>query len=168
MIAALGPLYAAGHQTQDPLAYIDVLSDPARIVERGYTLAQAAQSSICVFFTYPSLMGFEEGLQLVAEPLSRGISYRSLYEQSAWEDPDLRDFISQCQTLGQDIRFVPELPFKMQLFDQKTSLLSLQDPLAGTPSFTALSITHPGLAQVLGLAFEQYWQAGNIFEVPGD
>lgn len=160
LVKSLGPLYAAGHGTQDPLAYIEVLSEPNRIVDRGHQLAQAAQESICVFFTYPSLMSFEEGLKLVEEPIQRGIRYRSIYEFNAWEEPNGRDFIQQCKAWGQEVRFVAEVPFKMQLFDGQVTLLSLQDPLAGTPSFTALSVSHPGLAQTLGLAFESLWMQG--------
>ena len=162
LVTALAPLYLAGHKTQDPLAYIEVLSEPNRIVERGSNLAQSAQESITVFFTYPSLLGYEEGLKLVKNPLERGITYRSIYEYSIWEDPSSRDFIRQCQEWGQEVRFVPEVPFKMQLFDERTILLSLQDPLVSTPSFTALSINHPGLAKMLQIAFETLWREGTV------
>ena len=162
MVAALTPLYTDGHGTQDPLAYIDVLSEPNRIVDQGARLAKSAQSSICVFFTTPSLLSYEEGLELVHDPLQRGIKYRSIYEAYVWEDPASREFIEQCQTWGQQVRFVPNLPFKMQLFDERVTLLSLQDPVAGTPSFTALSVTHMGLARMLQIAFETLWQQGTV------
>lgn len=162
LVAALAPLYLVGHNTQDALAYIEVLSEPNRIVERGSNLAQSAQKSIAVFFTYPSLLSYEEGLKLVKNPLSNGISYRSIYEYSIWQDPSSRDFIHQCQEWGQEVRFVPEVPFKMQLFDEQTILLSLQDPLVSTPSFTALSINHPGLAKMLQISFEILWEEGTV------
>ena len=162
LVTALTPLYLAGHKTQDPLAYIEVLSEPNRIVERGSNLAQSAEKSINVFFTYPSLLGYEEGLKLVKNPLERGITYRSIYEYSIWEDPSSRDFIHQCQEWGQEVRFVPEVPFKMQLFDERAILLSLQDPLVSTPSFTALSINHPGLAKMLQISFETLWREGTV------
>ena len=161
MTALLGPLYAAGHRNQDPLAYVEVLSDPARIAERGGLLAQSAEQSICTFFTAPSLLSHEAGLELVREPLERGIRYRTIYEQNVWEDPSSQEFIRQCQDWGQEARFVPSLPYKLLLFDERGVLLSLQDPLVSTPSFTALSITHPGLAMTLKLAFETLWEQGN-------
>ena len=160
MVAALAPLYAAGHCNQDPLAYIEVLSEPSRIVDRGTHLAQSAQQSICVFFTYPSLLSHEAGLKLVQNPLNRGISYRTIYEHNVWQDPSSREFIHQCQKWGQQVRFVPETPFKMQLFDERVTLLSLQDPLESIPRFTALNITHPGLAKMLKIAFETLWRQG--------
>ncbi len=160
LVATLTPLYAVGHGTQDPLAYIEVLSEPNRIAERGAALAQSAQQSICVFFTQPSLLSYEEGLQLVQNPLSRGVNYRTIYEYNIWLDPTGREFVRQCETWGQQVRFVPEVPFKMQLFDGQVTLLSLQDPLVGTPSFTALAITHPGLAKILQMAFDTLWQQG--------
>lgn len=160
LMTTLTPLYQSGHGTQDPLAYIEVLSEPRRIAERGTDLAQSAQQSICVFFSHPSLLSYEEGLQLAQDPLSRGICYRTIYEHSIWQEPDGREFVRQCQTWGQQVRFVPEVPFKMQLFDGRVTVLSLQDPLVGTPSFTALTITHPGLAKMLQIAFEDLWQQG--------
>lgn len=159
-INALAPLYTQGHNTQDPLAYIDVISEPNRITDCGVKLSQAAQSSISVFFTYPSLLSHEDGLTLVQDPLQRGICYRTIYEHNIWQDPSSQDFIRQCQDWGQHVRFVNEVPFKMQLFDQKITLLSLQDPLSGTPSFTALNITHPGLGGMLNIAFESLWAQG--------
>jgi sugar-specific transcriptional regulator TrmB len=162
LVASLASLYLAGHSTQDPLAYVEVLSEPNRIADRGSQLARSAQESICVFFTYPSLLSYEEGLKLVQDPLDRGISYRTIYEYNIWQDPVSREFIHQCQSWGQQVRFVPEVPFKMQLFDQRITLLSLQDPLAGTPAFTALSITHIGLAKMLQIAFETLWQQGGL------
>ncbi|MBE9070257.1 transcriptional regulator [Leptolyngbya cf. ectocarpi LEGE 11479] len=160
IVAALGPLYEAGHRNQDPLAYVEVLSDPARIAERGELLARGAQESICAFFTSPSLLSYEVGLKLVRPALERGLSYRTIYERNAWQDPSSQEFIRQCQTWGQEIRFVDAVPFKLQLFDGRSVLLSLQDPLVSTPSFTALSITHPGLAMTLKIAFESLWLKG--------
>lgn len=159
-VAALSPLYTKGHNTQDPLAYIDVLSEPNRIADCGAKLSQSAQSSISVFFTYPSLLSHEDGLNLVKDPLQRGICYRTIYEHNIWQDPSSQDFIRQCQAWGQHVRFVEKVPFKMQLFDQRITLLSLQDPLSGTPSFTALNVTHPGLGEMLNIAFETLWNQG--------
>jgi hypothetical protein len=162
LVTSLASLYRAGHNTQDPLASIEVLSDPNRIAERGIQLAHAAQESISVFFTYPSLLSYEEGLQLVQTPLKRGICYRTIYEFNIWQDPVSREFIQQCQDWGQQVRFVAELPFKMQLFDQQTTLISLQDPRFSTPAFTALSISHVGLAKMLQIAFETLWHQGGL------
>ena len=162
MVTALAPLYAAGHHNQDPLAYIEVLSNPNHINQRASHLAQSAENSICVFFTHPSLLSHEEGLKLVKDPLNRGIIYRTIYEHNVWQDPSSREFIRQCQGWGQQVRFVAEVPFKMQLFDQRVTLLSLQDPMVSTPSFTALSINHPGLAKTLQISFEALWTEGDI------
>lgn len=124
-------------------------------------MAQAAEHSICVFFTYPSLLSYEEGLKLVAGPLKRSTTYRTIYEHNVWQDSSSRDFIRQCQDWGQQVRFVAAVPFKMQLFDEQVTLLSLQDTVASSPSFTALSVTHPGLAMILQISFEALWREGD-------
>lgn len=160
VVQALTPLYAAGNNTQDPLFHIDVLSEPNRIIDRGIRLAASVEKSICEFFSHTALRQPQEDLARVRELLERGIQYRSIYEKSAWADPDNREFITQCQTWGQEIRFVNQLPFQMQLFDQQVTLLSLQDPLAESPSFTGLCLTHPGFTHMLQISFEVMWRSG--------
>jgi hypothetical protein len=53
----------------------------------------------------------------------------------------------------------PELPLKVQLFDDEVALLSMQDPVGGPPSFTALSVRHRGMVAFLAMAFERLWEA---------
>lgn len=64
---------------------------------------------------------------------------------------------------GQQIRLVSELPVKMNAFDDEAVLLSMQDPVGGPPSFTALAIRHRGTVAFLNLAFERLWEQGETF-----
>lgn len=160
LITALTPLYTAANGSGDPSAYIDVFSESRQIAERALALAQAAAQSICVCFKRPSIISDEDNLRLVQEPLSRGVTYRTLYERSILIDPASCDFIARCVAAGQQARFVEHLPIKMQLLDDRVVLLSLPDPISGAPRFTAVSIAHTGLAQMLAIAFEQLWQQG--------
>ncbi len=160
LIAATQPLYTAGSDEDNPLDYIDVLLDPRQIGARALTLAQEAEHEILVCFKRPLVSAFAENIAEVRDPLSRGVRYRALYELSAREDAEMQPLLNAFREFGQEMRFVPALPIKMNLFDARAALLSLQDPLTGRPSITALCLTHPSLALTLKKAFEAFWAEG--------
>jgi hypothetical protein len=58
----------------------------------------------------------------------------------------------------------PELPLKMQAFDDEAVLISMQDPAAGQPSFTAVAIHNRGLVAMVNLAFERLWDGARRFD----
>ncbi len=157
LVATMQPIYTEGSNEDNPLDYIDVLLDPRQISARAWTLAQQADHEILVCFKRPLVSSLEENVAEVREPRSRGVQYRALYELSALEDEQLRPVLAQFRSLGQELRFVPQLPIKMNLFDGRVALLSLQDPITGRPSITALCLNHPSLAQTLRVAFEAFW-----------
>lgn len=162
LVAALAPFYSAGSDIGDPLEYVDVLLDPRRVAERAVQLAQAAEREICVLFKRPLISSAEENLAEVREPTSRGVRYRVIYERAMLDDAELRSWVRQFRAWGQQARVIDELPIKCNLFDDRVALLSLQDPITGKPSFTALSVTHPGFTRMLALAFEGLWQQGTV------
>lgn len=160
LVSALAPAFAAGSDVADPLDYVDVILDRRRVAERAVQLAQAAEREICVLFKAPIVGGREENFAEVRAPRERGVRYRALYERPLLDDPELAGWVGQFQRWGQEARAVESLPIKCNLYDGRAALLSLQDPVTGTPSLTALCVTHPGLAQTLALAFEGLWVRG--------
>lgn len=160
IVSATQPRYAAGSAEDNPLDYIDVLTDPRQIGARALALAQGAEHEILVCFKHPLVSSLADNLAEVSQPLSRGVSYRALYEHTALDDAQLRPLLNQFRALGQQMRFVSALPIKMNLFDQRAALLSLQDPVTGRASITALCLTHPSLARTLVKAFDAFWNEG--------
>ncbi len=165
LIALLAPTFRAGNDVDDPLDYVDVLLDPRRVAERAVALARSAEREIRVCFRRPLIASPEENLLEVRDPLSRGLCYRAIYERAVLEDTELRSWVRQFVAWGQQARVVTELPIKTNLFDERVALLSLQDPLTGKPSFTALCVTHPGFTQMLSIAFEGLWAQGEELQV---
>jgi hypothetical protein len=49
--------------------------------------------------------------------------------------------MSRLADRGLSIRLSPEVPLKIQSFDDEVVLVSMQDPTAGEPSFTAVVST---------------------------
>lgn len=163
LVAATQPRYAAGSAEDHPLDYIDVLADPRQIAARALALSREAEREILVCFKPPLVASLEDNLAEIAEPRSRGVRYCALYELDALQDAELRPFLEAARAHGQEQRFVPALPLKMNLFDERAALVSLQDPLTGRPSVTALGLTHPSLARTLKKAFEAFWNEGQSF-----
>ncbi len=163
LLANLSPIFTAGHNQIDPLDYVDVLLDRRLVVERAVTLAHSAQREICVCFKLPLLGDRATNFAEVAEPLRRGVRYRALYERAALADAELQTWVRQFVHWGQQARLVETLPLKVNLYDQRIALLSLQDPITGTLSLTALCVTHPNFSAFLQGAFEQLWRDAEPF-----
>lgn len=160
LILALLPIFQAGRGQNDPLAYIEVLSEPSRIATRALEMARSAQVSVNSCIKRPLILSQEQNWRFIRDPLQRGLFYRALYEEPALEDEELREWMQTFREWGQQIRLVPELPVKMNAFDENEVLLSMQDPVGGPPSFTALAIRHRGMIAFLNMAFEHLWERG--------
>jgi len=158
--ALLAPLYREGQNASDPLQYVEALADPVRIMTRAHELAASARSHVNSLIARPMILSSEENLRFLHMPLARGVRYRALYERSAYDDEELRGWMDELSAKGQQIRVVPSLPVKLQAFDDEVALLSMQDPVGGQPSFTALAIRHRGAVALLNLAFERLWDGG--------
>ncbi|MEA4858455.1 TrmB family transcriptional regulator [Solidesulfovibrio sp.] len=158
---SLGPVFAAGRGETDPLAYVEVLSGPRRIAGRALALAEGAQKSVASAIARPMILSLEQNRAFMRVPLGRGLSYRALCDDGVLADGALAAFLGELRPLGLAVRTVPALPLKMQIFDDESVLLSMQDPAGGAARFTAVVIHNRGVASMLGLAFEHLWQGAN-------
>ncbi|HXP97307.1 MAG TPA: helix-turn-helix domain-containing protein [Telmatospirillum sp.] len=162
--AELLPIFASGRGQLDPLAYVEVLSGATRIAHQALALAQAAKVSVNSCIKRPMILSKEQNWTFLKAPLGRGLTYRALCDADLLEDDALRDWMAQFREWGLTIRVVQELPLKMQAFDGETVLISMQDPTAGQPSFTAITVHNRGLVDMLNLAFESLWDQAKPFE----
>jgi hypothetical protein len=163
LAALLGPVFAAGRGETDPLASVEVLSDPTRIAHRALALAAAAKRSVDSAIANPMILSLEQNRAFMRVPLGRGLRYRALCDGPVLADAALAAFVAELCPLGLAVRTVAQLPLKMQIFDDESVLVSMQDPAGGPPRFTAVVIHNKGLASMLGLAFEHLWQGGEPF-----
>lgn len=159
----LGPIFAAGHGQHDPLAYVEVLSGQSRIAHRAIALAESAARSVNSCIKRPMILSREQNWAFMKTPLNRGLRYRALYDEEAMEDAELRGWMEQFSQWGLEIRVAASLPLKMQAFDEEIALISMQDPAAGQPSFTAVLIHNKGAAAMLNLAFEHLWANARLY-----
>jgi len=160
LIANLLPIFTAGRDQKDPLAYIEVLSEPVRIASRALEIARTATVSVNSCIKRPLILSEEQNWRFIREPLQRGVHHRALYELSALDDEELCGWMQTFREWGQQIRLVSHLPVKMNSFDEEAALISMQDPVGGPPSFTVIAIKHRGLIAFQNMAFEHLWAQG--------
>jgi len=164
LAAELSPIFMAGRSQNDPLAYVEVLSGSTRIAHRALALAQGATKSVNSCIKRPMILSKEQNWTYLRAPLGRGLRYRALCDLEVLQDSELRSWMKEFRDWGLEIRVVSELPLKMEAFDDEVVLVSMQDPAAGEPSFTAVAIHNRGLVAMLNLAFEHLWAGATLFE----
>jgi len=163
LTAELAPIFASGRGQNDPLAYVEVLAGPTRISHRALALAAAAKKSVNSCIKRPLILSKEQNWTFLKAPLGRGLRYRALCDTEVLEDTELREWMMQFRDWGLEIRVVPQVPLKMQSFDDEVVLVSMQDPAGGQPSFTAVAIHNRGAVAMLNLAFEYLWSQAQVF-----
>jgi sugar-specific transcriptional regulator TrmB len=164
-IEELVPVYESGLKESDPFHYLEVLRTSNRIARRALELAKETKEYVNSFLKLPLILTREQNVRFIHEPLSRGIRYRSIYEEAALEEPGVRELARTCAELGQEIRIHDHLPVKMHAFDGKRALLSLQDPVGGMPSFTAILTHHAGMTEALNITFATLWETAKPFTI---
>ena len=162
--AELLPLFTSGCGQTDPLAYVEVLAGSARIAHRALALARDANKSVNSCIKRPMILSKQQNWTFLQAPLGRGLRYRALCDTDAFEDAELRSWFQEFCEWGLEIKVAAELPLKMQAFDDEAVLISMQDPAAGQPSFTAVAIHNRGLVAMLNLAFERLWDGARRFD----
>lgn len=159
----LNQMFSSGQREVDPLDYIEVLTERRQVAERVMTLSRQARREILMIFKQPLVASIEENIA-EAQAVARRITWQGVYEESAADDPAFFNLIRQFHALGEGIRFLPELPLKVNLYDESVAVILLQDPVGGQSSLTCLVIEHASMAKALKVAFESLWAQGVDFE----
>lgn len=162
MIAELAPQFRAGQAHTDPLEYIEVLRDRQAINERFDELQAGIEREILVFTKPPYATPPQE--EIVGLEVTRAHEARSVYEFSVFDDPDVTEGVRRFIEAGEMARFVPELPLKLVIIDERTVMFGMEDPVAGESDLTIMVVEHPSLAGVLKIAFNTVWEQGLTFE----
>jgi len=163
------PLFKNSRSNDTPLDYIEIIKDPYQIHKKLIDLANKAKKEILVFtkppYAIPKDLIDEQG-ESDAESLNRGISIRAIYEvpkdqnESDW----LFRFISSVVKSGEQARVIDALPLKMVIYDEKTVLFPLEDPVVAGTSFTTQVIEHSPLAIGLKVFFNMMWEKSQDFQ----
>lgn len=161
-VALLTPAYREGRTATDALSYIEVLRESGAIAKRFDELQAAAQTELLIFTKPPYAVKPAENVGGV-DLLSRGVVARSIYERSVYDDPGVVEAVRRFVEAGEQARVVDHLPLKLVVIDERVTLFTMEDPVAGVTDLTIMIVEHPGFAGLLKLAFERAWEAGDPF-----
>jgi HTH-type transcriptional regulator, sugar sensing transcriptional regulator len=154
----LTPAFQEGRAHDSPLDYIEVIRDPERLARRFVEMEGLVSREMLAFSKSPAVLRVDRntaGIELAATH-----TLRSVYEFSVLTDPVQREGVRRFVAAGEQARFVPELPMKLVLIDERTVMFAMADPVAGKDDLTTVIIDHPALAKFLKIAFEAVWETG--------
>ncbi|MFC1421085.1 LuxR C-terminal-related transcriptional regulator [Streptacidiphilus cavernicola] len=89
-----------------------------------------------------------------ADAIARGVTIRSLYQDSTRHDPHTTAYAHWLLSLGSEVRTAPVLPQRLVLVDRRQALVPI-DPADTRQG--ALHVTEPGIVAALTDLFEQAW-----------
>ena len=162
LVEELRPKYEAGQTETDPLEYIEVLRDRRAINERFAELQRSIKEEILVFTKPPYATPPQDNVEGLE--VTKKHRVRTVYERSILDDEAMARGVGRFIELGEDGRFVDELPLKLVIIDETIVMFGMEDPVAGSSDLTLLVIEHPSLAQMLKIGFDAVWDEGETFE----
>jgi sugar-specific transcriptional regulator TrmB len=143
---------------------IQVLRDPRVCSERFERLQLEAKKEIDVFVKYP-ILNPQHSNPSEKKALKKGVRNRALYERAIVEAPEIKPYLSQWISCGEEARvYEGELPHKLAIFDRQNILMPL---VMGNSQMKVLFIRHPQLAASLTMLFEFLWERAKPIEQSG-
>jgi DNA-binding CsgD family transcriptional regulator len=146
---------AGGADPDEPVAGVQVLTDPAEIGAMSVELCLSAEHECSnletAHFRRPP---DPRSVKLPpAEVVERGVRFRNIYARAVLEIPGANEMLRLCASGGWEQRVLPDLPMKMVLIDQRAALL----PLDPTGMDGAVLIRAPVIVTMLRSYFELLW-----------
>ncbi len=144
----------------EPLDYIEVLNDTRQIKDRWLTLQMNAKLEMLVFTKAPYILQFSENISPEKSALEKKIHIKAIYEYYNITEESNPNFISMLNSfakLGEEIKLIHTLPMKLAIFDEKVTMLALNDPVSMNPSITTMIVDHASFALSLKKVFESFW-----------
>lgn len=170
ILEKLVPLYTEGRNKKEPLNYIEIIKNPEMIKERYLELVDKATEEILVFTKPPfdsTPEQAEEQGEKVLNVIKRKVRLRCIYEllESDERNRWLYNFIKWGIGEGEEARVIDKLPMKMAIFDRKTVLLALEDPVSKELSLTTQVVEHQALANGLRILFDVMWEKAEDYRI---
>jgi sugar-specific transcriptional regulator TrmB len=161
----LSNLYNHSMKNDDPMEFVSVLYTKTSIVQRIEALESSSQEIIYSFNKPPYAMNIdvmdvnkisEDFRNNQREAINNQVSFKSIYEVEG--DSDL--FINKLkyfESMGEDIRVIETLPFKLAIFDRMVVALALENQRKNVNRLVALIIENQQFSQSMVEIFNIYW-----------
>ncbi len=100
----------------------------------------------------------ESTISVYKDAVARGVKFNVIIENDPKSpDVDLQAF----ETMGADVKFLPNIGMRLFIFDKKTTVITSYDPEVPTQAF-GIMFTYSPVAKQLDQLFEQRWQQAEI------
>ena len=161
LLLTLHSYFKAGQKEKNPLEYITIIKEKKQIAKLFMKLEKESLREILVFAKPPYSFQHKDNITEI-EVLKKGITIKTIYENNKMIIE--KDFLLDMYiSAGEEARVVEELPIKLAIFDEKTVLLALKDPITHRPSLTTMLIEHSDFAKVMKITFESIWNSAMLW-----
>ncbi len=160
----LDALFKKSSGNNNPLEYIKVLKDRYQIHHKYVELCSKAKKEILSFTKPPYVFATDEEYQEQSNPqydaLKRGVSIKAIYETPP-EQAERAPFVKWMRDAyggpGDEVRVTDSLPIKLAIFDDKTVLFVMPDPISEKLTITTVVIENPALGLAFKTLFDSIW-----------
>jgi sugar-specific transcriptional regulator TrmB len=157
----LAGLYSEGKGGRGTLDFLRIVAEPSQIAGEYRAMLSAVSHEYLEFSRPPYAVDPLDEL-LVRQAREKGVSCRLLIE-SGTLDASHRVRLADYAQAGVEIRQASSLPLKLALFDGRSGLIALLDPVVSKPTWTAVVFDHAGFGEAMKHLFEDRWQRASQF-----
>jgi len=163
----LHSLFKKNNYENNPLDYVEILNDNYQIYSRCIEIQQNTTEEILAFTKSPytkPLKPFQDYLNGELDALKKGVKIKSIYEYRDISKKELKNIVDNWIAGGEEARIVEELPIKMAIFDNRITMISLNDPIPLKSGITAMIVIHEGFAKTMKNIFDSIWEKAMSFD----
>ncbi|MBC8527023.1 MAG: helix-turn-helix domain-containing protein [Candidatus Cloacimonetes bacterium] len=157
----------------DPLEYIEIVKDREQVAKKWKNNNKNAKKEILTFAKPPYSCTPDEAISEEKRLLNTNnhrikmknrciCEYKGIKSES--EKKEFVKIVSGLISNNEKVRIIKKLPMKLAIFDERITMLALEDPISFTQSITTMIITHPVFAKALKNLFESTWEKGMTLE----
>ena len=150
---------------EDPLDYIEVLTDVGQIRKKWLNIQKNTKREL-LYFTKPPYTSSNiiDNVSAEAKLINNNVNCKSIYEYgndaTNEEKKNLLRVVEEYQKIGEESRIIKELPMKLAISDETITMLALHDRISLKLSITTVIVDHPNFAKAQKEVFEVYWMKG--------
>lgn len=168
----LSELYNQNMKNDDPMEFVSVLYTKTSIVQRIEALENSSKEIIYSFNKPPYAMNIdvmdvnqisEDFRNNQRKAIKNKVKFKSIYEVEG----DINIFIKKIkyfESMGEDIRIIESLPFKLVIFDRMIIALALENQRKNVDRLVALIIENQQFSQSMVNIFDIYWMQALTIE----
>ena len=157
----------------EPLDYIEIVKNKEQVAKKWLGINKNAKKEILIFTKPPFASSPKEA---IAEEKRLRNTYKDRRQVNQRDICEYKGITSESEKIKfikivsalianeEEVRIVKELPMKLAIFDEKITMLSLNDTISLQPSVTTMIINHPNFAMALKKVFESTWKEAMTLE----